>query len=158
MLSYLFIEAIGVLFVKLKAQQDNINGSWNLPVPATFVLDQQGIICGRHVSSDFLTRIEPIEIIGTLERLLGKDQALASYLHSKNEILRSTLKELTRTQEQLLRKEKKAVIGDLTAGLVHEIKNLLNPISFFDLMVDDFSRINELNYKYIFKCYQRICN
>ncbi len=137
-------------------KQDDINGSWNLPVPATFVLDQQGVVCGRHVSADFLIRMEPIEIIGTLERLLGKDEALSAYLHSKNEILRNTLKELTQTQEQLLRKEKKAVIGDLTAGLVHEIKNLLNPISFLDLMVDDFSTKNKQYAKYIYDSRTRI--
>jgi len=136
--------------------QDDINGSWNLPVPATFVLDQQGVVCGRYVSADFLTRMEPVKIIGTLERLLGKDEALSAYLHSKNEILRNTLKELTQAQAQLLRKEKKAVIGDLTAGLVHEIKNLLNPISFLDLMMDDLSVKHQQYAEYIYDSRTRI--
>ncbi|MDQ7089848.1 MAG: redoxin domain-containing protein [Methylococcales bacterium] len=137
-------------------QQDDINGSWNLPIPATFVLNQQGTVCGRYVSADFLTRMEPLEIIGTLERLLGKDEALSSYLHSKNEILRNTLTELRQTQDQLLRKEKKAIIGDLTAGLVHEIKNLLNPISFLDLMTDDLSSKHQQYAGYIYDSRTRI--
>ncbi len=137
-------------------KKDDINGSWDLPVPATFVLDQQGVVCGRYVSADFLTRMEPIEIIGTLERLLGKDEALSAYLHSKNEILRNTLKELTQTQAQLLQKEKKAVIGDLTSGLVHEIKNLLNPISFLDLMMNDLSVKHQQYAEYIYDSRTRI--
>ncbi len=132
------------------------HGSWQLPIPATFVLDQQGIVCGRYVSADYLTRMEPVEIIGTLERLLGKDHALAAYLHSKNEILRNTLKELQNAQEKLLKQEKKAAIGHLTAGLVHEIRNLLNPISLLELIKRDLSPKNAKYVDYIYDSRARI--
>jgi len=137
-------------------KQENSNGSWLLPIPATFILDQQGIVCGRYVSADYLKRMEPIEIVKVLEGLLGKDKGLPAYLYSKNEILRNTLKELHRTQEKLLRKEKKAVIGDLTASLVHEIKNLLNPIGFLELMKDEVSTENQEYIEYIYDSRTRI--
>jgi len=38
------------------------DGSWNLPIPATFVIDQAGIIRARHVSADYRTRMDPDDI------------------------------------------------------------------------------------------------
>ncbi|MFI5135738.1 MAG: cyclic nucleotide-binding domain-containing protein, partial [Chitinophagales bacterium] len=49
----------------------------------------------------------------------------------KNEELVNTLNELKRTQEQLVRQEKLASLGQLTAGIAHEIKNPLNFVNNF---------------------------
>lgn len=45
------------------------DGSWNLPVPATFVIDPAGIVRAAHVSPDYRTRMEPAAIIAALSNL-----------------------------------------------------------------------------------------
>ena len=45
----------------------NADGSWNLPVPGTFVIDRAGIIRKRHVTADYLKRMEPEELIAALK-------------------------------------------------------------------------------------------
>ena len=45
------------------------NRSWQLPVPATFVIDRAGIVCAAHVSADYRTRMEPADIIAALNDL-----------------------------------------------------------------------------------------
>lgn len=47
-------------------------------------------------------------------------------LELKNEILNTTLNELTETQMQLVESEKMASLGQLTAGIAHEINNPIN--------------------------------
>jgi len=45
------------------------DGSWDLPVPATFVIDELGIIRARHVSVDYRTRMDPEDVIAALDAL-----------------------------------------------------------------------------------------
>lgn len=45
------------------------DGSWDLPIPATFVIDRAGIIRARHVSVDYRTRMDPVEIEAALVAL-----------------------------------------------------------------------------------------
>ncbi len=47
----------------------NADGSWNLPVPGTFVIDRAGTIRNRHVTADYLKRMEPHDVIRALEEL-----------------------------------------------------------------------------------------
>jgi len=42
------------------------DGSWNLPVPGTFILDGEGIVRQRHVTADFTERMEPEEVVAAL--------------------------------------------------------------------------------------------
>lgn len=46
--------------------EDNADGSWRLPVPATFVLDRKCVVRPAHVDADYRTRMEPAEIIKVL--------------------------------------------------------------------------------------------
>ncbi|PLX25898.1 MAG: hypothetical protein C0600_11575 [Ignavibacteria bacterium] len=48
-----------------------------------------------------------------------------------NTRLSNTLSELRRTQDQLIHSEKMATLGELTAGIAHEIKNPLNFVTNF---------------------------
>jgi peroxiredoxin len=43
-------------------------GAWLLPVPATFVVDRQGVVVARHVDPDYRRRIEVDDLIGAFER------------------------------------------------------------------------------------------
>ena len=125
--------------LKLDLSEQNADGSWNLPVPATFILDSNGIVCGRYVSTNYMSRMEPQAVTQSVYNLSSSKHELLSELRSKNEILTNTLEELKRTQEQMLRQEKKAAVGNLAAGLFHEIKNLLNPISILTLVEGELS-------------------
>jgi peroxiredoxin len=47
----------------------NGDDSFELPVPATYVIDRDGSICAAHVDKDYTRRMEPADIIGALERI-----------------------------------------------------------------------------------------
>ncbi len=57
-------------------------------------------------------------------------------LEQKNQKIESTLEELKSTQAKLIQKEKMASLGELTAGIAHEIQNPLN-------FVNNFSDVNK---------------
>lgn len=46
--------------------QRNADGSWNLPVPGTFVLDSGGVVRRRHVTADYTQRMEPEDVLAAL--------------------------------------------------------------------------------------------
>ena len=65
------------------------------------------------------------------ETLEATVAARTSELQEKNVALQTTLEELKQAQEQMVRQEKMASLGALTAGIAHEIKNPLNFVNNF---------------------------
>jgi peroxiredoxin len=48
------------------------NASWFIPMPATFVVDQYGVIRYAFVNVDLTRRAEPDEVIDVLQGLSGR--------------------------------------------------------------------------------------
>ena len=65
------------------------------------------------------------------ETLEGTVAERTAELSDKNATLVQTLDELKQAQEQMVRQEKMASLGALTAGIAHEIKNPLNFVNNF---------------------------
>ena len=63
-------------------------------------------------------------------------QKANNLLARQKEKIESTLQDLTNTQNQLIQSEKMASLGELTAGIAHEIQNPLN-------FVNNFSEVNK---------------
>jgi signal transduction histidine kinase/streptogramin lyase len=68
-------------------------------------------------------------------RLKEKNAQLEEKVIQRTRELKHSLEELSETQSQLIQREKMASLGELTAGIAHEIQNPLN-------FVNNFSEIN----------------
>ena len=87
-----------------------------------------------------------IQVKKLSEENLRSEQEKQQILASQNEMLENqvahrttelnqSLEELKATQSQLVQREKMASLGELTAGIAHEIQNPLN-------FVNNFSEVN----------------
>jgi peroxiredoxin len=47
----------------------NEGAGWELPVPATFIIDRKGNVRYKHVNADYTKRLEPNKILEVLERI-----------------------------------------------------------------------------------------
>ena len=71
-------------------------------------------------------------------------EQLATRVEAQNEELAKTLDDLRRAQDQMVMQEKLASLGQLTAGIAHEIKNPLNFVNnFADISVTLIEDLNE---------------
>src|SRR5690554_4827180 len=73
---------------------------------------------------------EKVLALSENERLIKEQNIyLEKMVHSRTEELELTLKNLQTTQTQLVNQEKMASLGQLTAGIAHEINNPINCVS-----------------------------
>jgi signal transduction histidine kinase len=79
-----------------------------------------------------------------LYRTNQKEKKAKNLLQEKNKEIESTLSALRSTQAQLIQSEKLASLGELTAGIAHEIQNPLNFVNnFSELSVDLAKELKE---------------
>jgi signal transduction histidine kinase len=78
-----------------------------------------------------------------LTALNGELELKRKDLVNSNEALKNSLKELKVTQKQLIQAEKMASLGELTAGIAHEIQNPLNFVNNFSEVSNEL--IDEMN-------------
>ena len=70
------------------------------------------------------------------EQALNQQKILQEEVNRQTAEIRATLENLKSTQSQLIQSEKMASLGELTAGIAHEIQNPLN-------FVNNFSEVNK---------------
>ncbi len=51
------------------------NGSWFLPIPATYVVNPAGVIRHAYVNPEFRERMDPADIVSVLEKLAKEKSA-----------------------------------------------------------------------------------
>jgi signal transduction histidine kinase len=71
-----------------------------------------------------------------VKALKAQNEELKEQVSIRTEELNKSLNDLKATQQQLIQSEKMASLGELTAGIAHEIQNPLN-------FVNNFSEVNE---------------
>ena len=88
-------------------------------------------ISGRDEVADMADTLEVFRRHALEVQRLNLVEQLASELQGKNEQLEGVLAELHKAQDQIVTREKLAALGELTAGVAHEIKNPLNFVKNF---------------------------
>ena len=88
-------------------------------------------ISGRDEVADMAATLEVFRRHALEVQRLNLVEQLADELQGKNEQLEAVLDELHKAQDQIVTREKLAALGELTAGVAHEIKNPLNFVKNF---------------------------
>ena len=86
---------------------------------------------GRDEVADMAAALEVFRRHALEVQRLNLVEKLAEELQDKNAELETVLADLQRAQEQIVMREKLAALGELTAGVAHEIKNPLNFVKNF---------------------------
>ena len=89
-------------------------------------LEREVAIDGRDEVADMAAALEVFRRHALEVQRLNLVEQLAEELRGKNEQLETALAELHRAQNQIVAREKLAGLGELTAGVAHEIRNPLN--------------------------------
>jgi two-component system NtrC family sensor kinase len=78
-----------------------------------------------------------------LEETIQELELKRKAVEASNEALQKSLEELKATQQQLIQAEKMASLGELTAGIAHEIQNPLNFVNNFSEVSSEL--LDEMN-------------
>ncbi|MDE0066886.1 MAG: ATP-binding protein [Acidimicrobiaceae bacterium] len=98
---------------------------------------------GRDEIADMGAAVEVFRQHALEVQRLNLVELLAEELQEKNAQLEEVLADLQRAQDQIVMREKLAALGELTAGVAHEIKNPLNFVKNFSEASEEL--IEELN-------------
>ena len=86
---------------------------------------------GRDEVADMAAALEVFRRHALEVQRLNLVEKMAEELQEKNDQLEVVLTDLQRAQDQIVMREKLAALGELTAGVAHEIKNPLNFVKNF---------------------------
>lgn len=100
-------------------------------------LEVQVQMAGNDEVTDMASDLEVFRKHALEVQRLNLVEKLAGEVQAKNSELESTLADLRRTQEQVVKQEKLASLGALTAGVAHEIRNPLNFVNNFAELSND---------------------
>ena len=108
-------------------------------------LEAQIDISGRDEVADMAAALEVFRRHALEVQRLNLVEELAEELQDKNEQLESVLADLQKAQDQIVMREKLAALGELTAGVAHEIRNPLNFVkNFSEGSVDLIDELKEV--------------
>ncbi len=93
-------------------------------------------VVGRDEVADMASALEVFRRHALEVQRLNLVERLAGELQGKNDQLETAMADLHRAQDQIVMREKLAALGELTAGVAHEIRNPLN-------FVKNFSEVSE---------------
>ena len=112
-------------------------------------LEAQVDLGGRDEVADMAAALEVFRRHALEVQRLNLVEQLAEELQGKNAQLESVLADLQKAQEQIVMREKLAALGELTAGVAHEIKNPLNFVKNFSEssgeLLDEMKEVLEEN-------------
>ena len=92
---------------------------------------------GRDEIADMASALELFRRHALEVQRLNVVERLAEELQGKNDELEKVLTDLRRAQDQIVMREKLAALGELTAGVAHEIRNPLNFVKNFSEASED---------------------
>ena len=100
-------------------------------------LESQVEIDGQDEIADMAAALEVFRQHALEVQRLNLVEKMAEELQDKNAELESVLADLRRAQDQIVMREKLAALGELTAGVAHEIRNPLNFVKNFSESSED---------------------
>ncbi len=117
------------------AMRDMASGDLEAPVS----------VSGNDEVTDMANALEVFRRYALEVQRLNLVEKMAQELDAKNKDLETALERLHQAQEQIVAEEKLASLGQLTAGVAHEIKNPLNFVNnFTEVSVELIEEIGEI--------------
>ena len=102
-------------------------------------------VSGRDEVADMAAALEVFREASLKAQRLDLVERMAQELRDKNEELEQVLEDLKRAQDQIVMREKLAELGELTAGVAHEIQNPLNFVkNFSEVSVELVEEVQEI--------------
>jgi signal transduction histidine kinase/ligand-binding sensor domain-containing protein len=120
-----------------KVSSKRIDGKWSKPASFSFTITPPWYQTWWAYALYILLGIGLLRlyIVYRSRKLKKENKILEEKVKHRTEQLQKSLEDLKATQSQLIQSEKMASLGELTAGIAHEIQNPLN-------FVNNFSEVN----------------
>lgn len=119
------------LFVERRLVRRLLNLSQSMRDMALGDLDVAVEVEGRDEIAEMANALEVFRQHARERLRLNVVEEMAKQLQQKNEALESAMSQLHKAQDQVVMQQKLAALGELTAGVAHEIKNPMNFILNF---------------------------